>query len=232
MNAITKNGPRSGVHQSPKPGTVLDEAGGLYITPEQLAKFGNGDAARGRRELRSFLAAERDGPVFNGPTERPVTVRLGTAADEPAILELLVMDLRENAEFIAPIDEDRVMETIQVGTRMRGGFAGVICDTDKRPVAVTVIHPIQWWWSQGWYFYDVVTFVHPDHRKSKHVDDLMAFGRWISDQQTKGFGYRVYLICGVMGAHRLWTKIALYRRRFTQVGAAFCYPSPFNGGRS
>lgn len=231
MSAVARTRPRPPVFQSPKPGTVVDEDGGLYITAEQLARFGNGDAVRGRRELRNFLAVSGgDSRVFEGPTERPMTVRLGREADEAAILELLILDLKENAEFVAPIDEARVLECIRVGTRLRGGFAAVIDGPDGKPVAVTILHPTQWFWSQGWYFSDVVSFVHPDHRRSHHADDLIAFGKWVVDEQTRGFGYRVYLICGVMGMDRLWAKTAMFRRKATQVGSGFCYPTPRSGG--
>lgn len=225
MNAITKNGPRSGVYQSTKPGTVVDETGGLYVTVEQLMKFGNGDAARGRRELRSFLSTDRDGPTFHGPTEKPKSVRLAGAGDEQALLDLLMIDLRENAAFVAPINQARVLEMIQVGTRFRGGFAGMILGTDGKPVAVTILHPQQWWWSQGWYFVEVVNFVHPDHQRSQHINELIAFGKWVADEQTRGFGYQVHLLCGVLGIHRFWTKTAMYRRKAMQVGAAFIYPA-------
>lgn len=231
MSVTLRNGPRSGVYQSHKPGTVVDEDGGLYVTAEQLKKFGYGDAARGRRDLRSFLANERDIATSTAPTAKPTNVRLGTEADEMAILALLMTDLRENAEMIAPIDEARVLHAIQVGTRFRGGVAGVITDADDIPVAVVILHPIQWWWSQAWYFGEMVLYVHPDHRQSHYSDNLMAFAKWVSEEQTKGFGYRVYLLCGVLGLGRFWAKTAMYRRKFKQVGSAFLHPPPPEGTR-
>ena len=209
---------------------MTDADGGMHVTAEQLARLGNGDARAGRRELRLMLSTDRKSPTFSGPTEKPATVRAATEADETAVLDLLLLDLRENAEKIAPTDREKVMANIQVGTRRRGGVVGVINDSTGKIVAVTILHPVQWWWSNAWHFFEVVNFVHPDHRQSRHIDDLISFGRWWVDAMTKTFGYRVHLVCGVMGILRVRAKIALYTRKFgQQVGAAFVYPSPFQG---
>jgi len=232
MSATVQNGPRSGVYQSPKRGTILDEAGGLYVTPEQLTRFGDGDPKRGRQDLRNLLAVDRDGPIYNGPTKKPESVRIGVAADEPALVELFTEEVAEVASFMGPIDPEKILEVIQVGTRMRGGFVGVIDGPDKKPVAACVLHPCQWWFSQGWYYFEICMFVHPNHRRSRHISDLLDFQRWVVDEQSRGMGYRVYLVNGVLGARRTHSKIALYRRKFAQAGAAFVYPSPFTASRS
>lgn len=229
MNAPVSIGPA--LTQSPRGQTVVDEAGGLYITREQLEAFGGGDAQQGRRDLRLFLAASRARPTAQnaGKTIFPKNVRFATEADEAGLLELLRIDIQENAEAVAPMDDDRVMQNLLVGTRFRNGFVGVIDGSNGDPIALTVIHPIQWWWSQQWYFGEVVNFVHPDHRKGRLRDDLINFGRWVSDEQTRQFGYRVYFLCGVLGTKRLRSKQAMYGRKFDQVGAAFLYPSPPGG---
>lgn len=200
--------------------------GSMTIPPDALARFGRGDAGRGRKELRLLMAAEPEGPTMSGPTERPVSVRIATESDEQACLELLMLDLAANAGHIAPLDEEKVLATIQTGTRRRGGCVGVIDGPDSKPVALVVLVPYQWWFSNGWYYQEVVNFVHPDHRKSRHVDDLLDFSKWASDHMTKIWGSRVWLLCGVLGAWRVQAKIALYRRKFWQAGAAFVYPAP------
>jgi hypothetical protein len=227
VNAISKVRNKGDVTQSPLGGVSADD-GSLTISREQLEAFGYGDAHRGRKELRALLANCTNREVFSGPTrERPKTVRMATPDDEPAILELLLLDLRENAEHIAPIDEAKVLENIRAGTRLRGGVTAVIDDkASGKPIAVVLMHPYQHWWSQAYYWFEIALFVHPDHRKSRHVDDLLEFERWATDNSTAASGVRWLLICGVLGAWRVQAKIALYRRRFWQAGAAFCYPRP------
>lgn len=200
--------------------------GSMTILLDALSRFGRGDAGRGRKELRLLMAAEPEGATMSGPTERPTSVRMATEADEQACLALLRLDLAANAAHIAPVDEEKVLATIQTGTRRRGGCVGVIDDKDGKPVAIIILTPCQWWWSNGWYYMETVNFVHPDHRKSRHVDDLLDFSKWASDQMTKTMGTRVWLLCGVLGGWRVQAKIALYRRKFWQAGAAFVYPAP------
>jgi hypothetical protein len=218
VTAVSKS-----LRQSPDNQTQVDEDGGLYVTHEALTRFGGGDARIGRKELRAMLAAEREGVLYSGPTENPKTVRVAGPSDEADILELLKLDLADNAAHICPIDEEKVLSHIQVGTRRRGGFVGVI---GKPAVAVVILIPRQWWWGNGWFFEELVNFVHPDHRKSNHASDLIDFAKWASDFQTRGYGYRVWLLCGVLGGWRVHSKIKLFRRKACQVGAFFLYPSP------
>lgn len=206
---------------------VTLEDGSLVIPPAKLARFGGGDVAKGRNELKALLEAEHDRKIRTGPATRPANVRIATEADEPAIMDLLMVNVRENAAVIAVPDPDRILLNIQLGTRQRGNIVAVIDGPDKKPVAVTILTPMQWWWSREWYFQELVNFVHPDHRKSRHIHDLIEFQRWCVDAQTKNFGHRVFLLCGVLGLHRVRSKIILYRRKLRQHGAAFLYPSPF-----
>lgn len=227
MNAISKPIRKKGdVIQSPL-GGISQNDGSLLITKEQLEAFGGGDAAYGRKELRSLLANCTNREVFSGPTrEHPKSIRMATPDDEPAILDLLLLDLRENAEHIAPIDSNKVLECIRAGTRGRGGVTAVIDDDAGTPIAVVILHPCTHWWSQAPYLFEIVMFVHPDHRRSRHVDDLLQFERWAADYETALSGTRWLLICGVLGAWRVQAKIALYRRKFWQAGSAFVYPAP------
>ena len=117
---------------------------------------------------------------------------------------------------------------IQHGTQGKGGMVGVIDGPDGKPVAVVVMVDFQWWWSVQRAFQELVLYVHPDHRRSNHLADLIQFQKWAVDEMTKRSGYRVYLMLGVMGIHKVREKIMLYRRKLSrQVGAAWIYPSPF-----
>lgn len=218
MNAIRKI-------QSPRPGTSLQDDGSMLVSVEALARFGGGDAKRGRADLRFMLAAERESPVYAGPTARPQSVRMAVPEDEDALLALMMDDLHANAEHMAVIDEERVMLHIQAGTRKRGGIVGVIGPIGS-PVACVILAPFQPWWSNAWWLQEVANYVHPDHRRSGHVDDLLDFIKWVSDAQTKGFGYQVPVLCGVLGAWRVRTKMALYARKFWTAGIACIYPAP------
>jgi len=200
--------------------------GSMLVTSEQLAILGNGDPKRGRRELRLLLESERDAEVFDGPTNKPDSVRVALPADEAAVLALWLEDLRENAPKDLPIDEARMMEFIRVGTQRRGGIVGVIDGPDKKPVAFCIIVPEQWMFSKAYYLREATNYVHPDHRKSRHIHDLIQFERWAADQWSKNCGWRVYMLFSVLGGKRVREKVMLYGRKLRQCGRLFLYPSP------
>lgn len=196
----------------------------LIVTEEQLRRFGGGDASYARRELRAMLSKEPD--VDEAPvTECPQSVRIAGPRDEQACLDLWLMDLNENAAHVAPVDPDKIMANIQQGTRRRGSVVAVI-DGPDAPAALCVLAAMQWHWSQAWFFQELCTFVHPEHRRTHHADDLLQFQKWVSYQQTKGFGYPVHVLNGVLGAWRVHGKVAMYRRKFRQVGSVHIYPTP------
>lgn len=218
----TVPGPR---HVQPTDGSTTLDDGSMVVTVDQLARFGGGDAREGRRELRLMLSMERNGPVFNGPTVRPKNVRLAGPKDEEAILALYLGDLQANAAHIAPIDEMKCLELIRCGTRRRGGFVGVIDEGDK-PVAMVILVPQCWHWSNGYFLQELSLYVHPDHRGTRYAHDLMNWSKWVSDSMSASWGSRCYLLAGVLGGWRVRAKIALYRRMFPVAGCVSVYPAP------
>jgi hypothetical protein len=197
--------------------------GGMVIPAADIAAFGGGDAETGRRELRSMLATYRDRKLRMPPTPKPVSVRWAEPKDEDAAVALWKIDIAENAEAVAPLDEARLRDWIKRGTERRFGYVGLI-DGDDGPIALSVLVAAQWHWSNQWYVQDLCTFVHPDHRKSRHVHELLDFNEWIVDEMSRLSGYRTYLLTGVLGTKRLWAKAALFRRRYATVGSSFIYP--------
>lgn len=208
-------------------GHVTLEDGSIVLSRDDLAVLGGGSPEIGAKELRRMIAIERERKVSEGNTERPASVRIAGSRDEAAIMELLMMDVRDNAAMVALPDPDRIRDQVRVGTEKRGGVAAVIDGPDGKPVAVCVLIPQQWWWSLNFFYQELVLFVHPDHRKSNHFRDLVKFQRWWVEQMTKSYGYKVYLLCGVLGVHRVREKIMAYRRWFRLAGSAFVYPAPF-----
>ena len=207
--------------------------GSMVVSREDLELLGGGNADKGRYQLRLMIKMERDRTPFLGPSTRPTSVRWPTQADEPAMLDLLMADIAENAACVAPPNENRVMEHIQLCTRKKLGAGGVIDGKDGKLVGCVLLMPNQWWWSKQYFYQEVVLFVHPDHRKgTSHIQDLLQFQRWWVDEQSKGFGFQVYLLCGVLGVNHVREKTMLYRRKFRQVGTAFLYPSPFRSDRT
>lgn len=216
----------AGGHKITKDGSIIQADGSVIVSMEQTARLGGGDAKEGRQQLRLLLADAADRSIFDGPTAKPETVRIAGVSDEPDLLALMISDLKENAERVALIDEESVLTYIQACTHRKGGVAGVIDGPEGRPIAVVMLHPFAWWFSKQHYYMEIMNYVHADHRRSQHAKELLKFQAWWADEMTRQLGYRVYLLCGVLTARRMYAKKLMYRRRFAEVGGAYLYPSP------
>lgn len=197
------------------------------IEPSILAELGAGDGARGAARVRLAVADMRSRAPVNGPTERPLNVRMATQADEPAVERLLELDAAENATAVAPFSLPDVQDMVRLATRNDGlGAIAVIDGADGEPVAAVGLFPQRWWWSSAWYLMEQFTFVHPEHRRSHHARDLVLFARWAADKLTADFGYRVYLLHGITATSDADRKVRLLHKMSNWCGSFFCYPDP------
>ena len=190
-----------------------------------LVKLGRGDAAAGRRLLRTLIDVEASREPVTGPIEKPANVRLAQESDEDSILELLRLDHAENAAMVAPFDDGHVFSFIHSATRERTATIGVV-DGPGGVIGMIFLTPEVWWFSPIWHVSERLLCVHPDHRRSQHAAHLLDFARWFVDDMSARLGYRVYLISSVVGAVDVDRKAALFGRRMERAGGVFVYPSP------
>lgn len=207
--------------------------GGFYISKEQLERLAPGQPKRARKDIRMLLADMREPRRIYGPTKKPESVRIATPRDEKAVFDLMVMAHKENGQQFAPLNPRKVEDQIQAATNLKGNVLGLIDGLDG-PVAMALLSPCQWWWAESHYFGDLVQYVHPEHRKSQHADDLLTFERWCADDMARGTGYPIYLVAGVLSLYRTREKERLWRRHLNSVGSLYIYPWPLpehaNGG--
>jgi hypothetical protein len=199
----------------------------FIVDPVVLAELGHGDADAGATFLRMAIADMRERKPINGPTARPDGVRVAVRSDEPAIEELLAMDAAENAAAVASYSAADVQDLIRPCTRETGkGLIGVIDGPDGDPVALVVLGVAKWWWSSAFYLCEQVTFVHPDHRSSRHAQNLVLFARYAADKMTEDMGQRVFLMHGVTATNSADRKVRFLGRFSNYVGSFFIYPHP------
>lgn len=198
--------------------------GGFLVTEEQLKRI-DPDPKRARAELRLLIADLRAGKKITGPTPAPDTVRFARPSDEEALYELWMMAHKENGTMFAPVSSERVWAEIHRGTRAKGNIIGVV-DTLDGIVATCCLAPRQWWWSELFLYMDLINFVHPDHRKSRWADDLLAFECACADRMTERLGYTVYVMAGVQSLRRQQAKERLFKRHMNRAGGSFIYPFP------
>jgi hypothetical protein len=200
-------------------------AEGYFVESDVLIRLGQGSIDKGRARLRLLLADERDRKPITGPVEKPANVRLAGIRDEPAILDLLLADLEENATRVAPASISRIMQSVELGTRQRGGFCAVIDGKDGKPAAVAILHPTSWWWSDEVFISEVVMYVSPEARNGSAGSDLLQYECWLSDQMTASLGHTVFVLAGVTATHRGAAKLRLYWKHMNPVGGFCVYPA-------
>jgi hypothetical protein len=205
------------------------------ITAEILRQIGDGHGTEGRRAVRNWIKRHVNAKPVTGPTEKPASVRIATMADENALFHLMMMDAKENALPIATVSADRVLEHIQFGTRRHErpnspmAILAMIDGPEGEPVGCMLLMFFQWWWSKAYFLQEIWNYVHPDHRASRHAENLMKFARWCSDDMSAGFGYRVWLLQGVTSLQNVEKKVAFYGQHGNYVGSFFLYPDPHGG---
>jgi hypothetical protein len=160
-------------------------------------------------------------PISTEPTAQPANVRIAIGTDTMPIYNLLLGLYAENAMF--RLSKQRALETIRCMTypeygkrRGRWGICGVI-DGPNGIEASIGMELMTWWYTDDFHLMEDWNFVHPDHRKSNHVNDLIDFAKWAAEQ------LKVPGQLGIITNDRTAAKVRLYRRRIPQVGAYFMW---------
>lgn len=213
----------------PDPGEVDAD----YTVPYGiLVRLGKGDAHAGRRLLRTLIDIEMTHTPAEGPTERPPNVRVATIEDEESLVDLLKIDVAENAAHVAPMDEGALYEFVQAATRdlhNRGPVKptiGVIGDPGQVQGAI-FLEINRWFWAKDTFFIEErLTAVRPEYRTSRHASDLLKYAKWFVDAMSAQAGMRVYLVASVVATKDINRKIALFGRVLNRVGALYIYPQP------
>lgn len=141
-------------------------------------------------------------------------VRLAEPEDLPAVMELMRIACREDAQHT--MDEEKVLLMIMRHFDKQGVMLAVIGEVGE-PIAYVISEICPLWYSQEWQLLELSLFVHPDHRRSTFAKQLMRFMRAAAE------GLRLDLTIGVFSHKKTEAKIRLYQRQFPQVGAFFCY---------
>jgi hypothetical protein len=168
--------------------------------------------------IRSIFERAAEAKPVTGPTSRPDGVRIAVKADERALFDLLMTRAAEE-NSMAPVNEFKVLNGIQVATERKGGVIGII-DTAEGEVAASVcLVMAQLWYTESWHYEDLWCYVHPDRRKgaNNYAQRLIQFAKWFGEQA----GCPVLL--GVASNTRTLGKIRLYSRNIPLIGAAFLW---------
>lgn len=150
--------------------------------------------------------------MTDSTTETPV--RIATAADEDAIMDLCRMLHEENGQF--SMSEAKVRDALQTAFKRQGGLIGVI-DGPKGLEGIILLTIGQLWYSDDWMLEEMFNFVHPDHRRSSHAKRMIQFAKESADKLG------IPLMIGVLSNTRTEAKVRLYERMLPKAGAYFVH---------
>lgn len=160
--------------------------------------------------------------------EFPKDVLIAQPKDEKRIYDLCCIAHAENGFGV--MDEATVQASIMKATERRGYIMAFI-DGPERVEAVLGLHPQLPWYCKdepaNWYWSDLLFFVHPLHRRSRHALKLFQFARWW--QQEMG----APVMLGLMPKDDLEEKEQLFSRLADRrigslylIGGADQWPGP------
>jgi GNAT superfamily N-acetyltransferase len=74
-----------------------------------------------------------------------------------------------------------------------------------------------YWYTDTLHLEELATFVHPNHRRSRHAQALLNYSKRMSD------AINIPLLIGIISNQRTEAKVRLYRKHFTESGSFFLY---------
>lgn len=155
--------------------------------------------------------------------ERSTTqeVRLALPEDREGIVSLTRLLHDENGLFaLAPTKVEVMLDRFY---KREGAIIGVIGDVGA-PVAVIYLSIHQPIYTNDWVLGEEFNFVHPDHRRTRHARNLIAYAKHLSDEAELPF------VIGILSNQRTEAKIRLYEQVLEKAGAFFVYNRKYAGG--
>jgi len=145
-------------------------------------------------------------------------IRLGTPADEAAMLDLALRAWQENG--INDVNPEKMLGMIRPALYLWQGLVGIIGEPNGKIEGAVLLRISQMWYSDSWMLEEKAIFVDPEFRSAKggRARKLCEFSKKVADELN------VPLIIGVLSNHRTEAKIRLYERQFgAPAGAFFLY---------
>jgi len=146
------------------------------------------------------------------------TIRLGTPADETAMLKLALDAWEENG--IKDVNPQKMLVMIKPALYLWQGLVGIIGEPGQKIEGAVLLRMSQMWYSDAWMLEEKAIFVDPEFRSAKggRARRLCDFSKKVADELN------LPLIIGVLSNHRTEAKVKLYERSFgPPAGAFFLY---------
>lgn len=143
-----------------------------------------------------------------------IPVRKAKPRDRDAILRICEQNHVENGQFSLAMPKVEAM--VDKALNDQGAIIGTVGRDKIEGLIILLI--AQFWYTEDWCLEEVMNFVLPEHRRSTHAKDMIAFAKRCSEE------IGIDLVIGVVANERTKAKIELYRRQLGDpVGGYFIH---------
>lgn len=154
----------------------------------------------------------------------PSVVRPATPEDYQEIWKLFRLLHKENGAFsMSDAKVDWVLRRVLLpeliskeDTGLRG-YMGVIGPVGGPLEGLILLIVGSYWYTDELHLEELTTFVHPNHRRSKHAQALLNYSKHMSD------AIGIPLLIGIVSNKRTEAKVRLYRKYLPEAGSFFLY---------
>lgn len=147
----------------------------------------------------------------------PDGVRTIRAGDERRVFELCCIGHGENGWGM--MDEETVRATIQKALSP-SGIVMAIVDGPERVEALIGLQLVKPWYcsidDENWHWSDLLFYVHPLHRRSRHAAKLLQFAGWWAQHKHP-------VVLGMLPKDGLDRKEKLFGRYGKRIGSLFLF---------
>lgn len=120
------------------------------------------------------------------PAQFPAGVRLAQPGDEAGLLELFLLAHHENGWGGVDVQHVRRVIGMATGQNEEGVVVGVIAGPERVEAALGLTLTKQWYGTDAdWFWTEMLVYVHPEHRRSRHAVRLMRFAQWWGAESGK-----------------------------------------------
>src|ERR1019366_2569576 len=148
----------------------------------KLPHWSDRDVSASRPHWEVFVPPENHG-IVNLPHDFPMGVRPGMPHDIDEIFNLAIMAHKETG--IGDLDKSIIRKIVEKGCYGDNAIFGVIEGPERIEAVIGFRPELRWYMEnipENWHNQDILTYVHPLHRKSTHIMKLFRFAKWWGQQ--------------------------------------------------
>jgi len=146
----------------------------------------------------------------------PDGIRLARQGDEQRLFAIFCVAHAEQG--YGTMDEDVVRGKIALGCQGKGVIIGLVDGPERIEAVIGLTTEKPWYCAnvkENWYSTDLLIYVHPLHRRSRHARKLFRFAEWF-ENETK-----IPMILGLMPKDDFEEKERLFERHAKKVGVLY-----------